>query len=431
MKTVGKALVLVALILGLSACARRERVPEVPNLSEVSYQAVEKTGEAPAEYSGAVLEKELLSKAAGVSDGYLLPENGTAKYGLTGELLWHMESPFPPEEGYARVWLVAAADDSFLLCHDSSTYQREDGSWSRSDPRLARYDREGTLLWTRVCEELGDTALGKIFLLEDGTILTVGDSEMPLTGRDGEIGPGDLYLSRIDRDGRLISEQWYGGSDFETFYDAAYLPGQGLVVLFSTQSGDGTFAASKSGHGEDVLMLVDDALRIEWFRPFGTLLAYDSMLVSEEGIFLLDLQNNMTEVGFDGAVRRSEKLRDKQCGVRLIGNSQYGLLTQQETELVFYRDHEIGLRVPFSAGTADRIIDTAEGFVIVSTNITGQLPTPLVLSSLWFSTELVYSGYDQKGNLLWRQAYDNTPPEKKNYNYEEDPYGLQRFRSLR
>ena len=417
MKNWMASMLVFTVILCFAGC-EREAASAPP--TDSGFHAVGKKGTPPKGYSGAVLEKELLSKAVTVSDGYLLPENGVEKYDLKGDLLWRKDYPFITEDAqYASIGIFPAADDSFLICFDIANYQRQDGTWAVADPVLALCDRTGDLLWQKEYKGFGDATLGKAFFTDGGNIATIGCADggetAPADGKD------DIYLSLTDKNGELLAEKYYGGSDFEMFYDAAYIEGTGLVALISTQSGDGTFSASKDGKGEDVLLLIGDDLNIRWQKPLGTLFSCDSMRVTDEGIYLLDLQNNCLKVDFNGNTVYSGELRDKTVYSHLVGNSKYGLLIQCGNELSFYQDRTAGLKLKWDAGDVSRVIDTDKGFIVVSTNTTGRLPAPPYISAIWYSTELVYSGYDKTGKLLWRASFDNTPEALKGYDPSSDP----------
>ena len=64
----------------------------------------------------------------------------------------------------------------------------------------------------------------------------------------------------------------------------------------------------------------------------------------------------------------------------------------------------------FDAGTPKVFINYGDFYLIVSENITGEYEnTPPVISSIWYYTETVYSGYDNNGNLIFRTAVDSSP----------------------
>ena len=83
--------------------------------------------------------------------------------------------------------------------------------------------------------------------------------------------------------------------------------------------------------------------------------------------------------------------------------------------VLFDENGNTQLDMLFSEGNINKVIEYNKYFLVLSTNTTGDLPQPPYISSIWRSTELVYSGYNYSGKLLWRDAYDNTPEYMKFY----------------
>ena len=64
----------------------------------------------------------------------------------------------------------------------------------------------------------------------------------------------------------------------------------------------------------------------------------------------------------------------------------------------------------FDAGDPRAYIDYGDFYLIVSERETGIYEnTPPMISSIWYYTETVYSGYSQDGALLFRAAVDSSP----------------------
>ena len=397
-----KLLLLTLCVIILAAgCGKTEENP---------YSSVGKAGNIPAQYTGALIEKELLLKAAILQDGYLLPtESGVKKYDLAGKLLWKKDYSFISEKDhFSSLKITPAADGSFLISFQIYTYQGSDTKWYRFDPVLAKCDKNGNLLWQLKYEDFSDSTLEKVFCLENGNIITIGYTKT-------KTEEPDIYLSLVSEDGVLIDEKYYGGSDYEYLYNAEYAGGIGLIATVYTQSSDGTFAELNS---TDIILLINNDLNIIWQKKADYYLSRNSMRVSNDAIYLLCfkafVKNIFLKLDFNGNTVYEEVIVN-QDGVfaHLVGFSKYGLLIQKGDELVFFNDSTEVLNIEFEAGSAERIIDIADGFIIVSVNITGVFPTSLIISSIWYYTELVYSGYDGEGNLLWRNVYDNTPDYPK------------------
>lgn len=364
-------------------------------------------------YSGNVLEKELLLNAAFVSDGYLLStRDGVEKYSLTGELLWRKEYSFIPKDKNAvsrlsHLNIIPCADDSFVIGFSFERYWTNDGS-VYYNPVLAKCGKNGDLLWYKEYKSFDSSAFRKLFIRDDGKILTIGATKQPGTDR-----PADIYVSLLDTDGSVINERYYGGpAMMDMFRDAAYVEGKGLAALIDAQSGGSYFSSSNGGH---LLVLFDDInLNIKWSI---TAPLFFRMAVTSEAIYLINssvvtTDSILRKIDFSGKVIFDEIIDNrKEIATNFVGNSQYGLLIQKGKELVFYRDKTALMTIDFDAGDAKKIIENDDGFVIVSVKITGILPSPPSISSIWYSTDIIYGGYNSAGKLLWQFAHDNTPPE--------------------
>jgi len=404
--------VCLALVICLTGCKDSTK----RQISQFS--PVKQTGTVPAEYTGAVLEKELLLKALPVSDGYLLAENGVEKYDCNGNPVWQKGYPFLAGDCVPQMNFYAADNDGFLISYGIARRQKEDGTSEKIDPVLAKCDKDGNLIWQKTYAGFSETTIVKAFCFENGSVITIGYTEEKVAGKPGEANPDDIYLSLLDEDGQLLSERYYGGTDFDFLYDAEYIEGIGLIALGTSQSRDGTFSASRDGSGEDIVMRIDSTLAIQWFKTLGTLLGPESMAVTEEGIYLLDLQNNFKKLDFDGQLLHDRPLYEKSQSVGIVGRLQQGFVIQNDTKLLFYNDLSVSRELDFDAGWVRKIVETDSGFIVVSIHSTGKLPTPAYVSSMWSGTEIVYSCYSSEGGLLWRNAHDNTPKEIKNYSPE-------------
>ncbi len=387
------ALFLLFVILVLSGCGASSAITE----TGAPLSTVASFGKTPARYKGAVLEKELLKNATVVSDGYLLQSGtGVEKYDFEGNLLWEKIYSFISQSDYIELNLLPAKDGSFFIFYSPSS------SGFRFMPSvLARCGSDGTLLWQEQYHR-GGYQSPYVFLTENGNILVADDS-----------AKGDIHLSLFDKNGKLQKDKEYGGSDYEGIADAGYGRDTGLTLLIDTQSQDGTFSASTNGLNVTVLFSVDEKLNIRWQKPLSQLWDY-YLQTTDETIFILNADSDLTLYDSDGNTVGSHEFgRETFC--EFAGNSKYGLAIETNNGLSFYRDGAVALSIDTAGSYIENIVDTDFGFIVVSVNNTGELPAPALVSSIWYSTELVYSGYNGKGRLLWRSAVDNTPEFMKNY----------------
>ncbi|WP_286856313.1 hypothetical protein [Proteiniphilum sp. UBA5431] len=65
--------------------------------------------------------------------------------------------------------------------------------------------------------------------MPNGDIITAGYTENPETKIVGIESCGKIYLSKLNADGKLIAEKYYGGSNYDTLYDATYVEKKALL----------------------------------------------------------------------------------------------------------------------------------------------------------------------------------------------------------
>lgn len=404
----------------------------IKNPSE--FVATEKVGNLPRKYTNSIIENELLVSGVKIADGYLVAANSekssVTKYDLQGELIWDKEHAIASNDYYATNYIVPTPEGGFILSTIVSTYQNSDGTWKKTDPLVEKYDKDGNLIWSKSYKGFSDTTLEKIFCLSNGDIFTIGYTETKETKTIGVLAAGDIYISKLDRNGNLISEGYYGGSDFDFLYDAEYIEGVGIVALISTQSDDGTFSASSNEYPVGVIAVFDLTLKLSWQKNFEVYLGANSMAVHDKNIYVLESVNvkkgesycnyKLHRIASDGNLVFTKDLGNSNS-IKLIKGCSKGVLLKNENKLLLLdMDGKEKLKFSFDAGDVDKIIEYDDYFLILSTNITGNLPQPSYISMRWHSTELVYSGYDYDGRLLWREAFDSTPENMKNYDPKKD-----------
>ena len=414
-KTAGIFLLIMFTCMLFASCESADKNPTKP-------APVKQVGTAPDLFDGNVLTKQLLIEAAEVPDGYLLVNdghlegNGIEKYDKFGELLWRKRLPFSPDLDFSRnsVIIKPLSDGNFVLGYDVYTHQNEDGTWVAYDAVLAKCSKDGNLLWQYTFDNFADSIIERIFETDTGNIIIAGSGREDTEPQIG--GLEDIYLFSFSQEGKLLNSVKYGGSDFDYLQDAEYVSGVGLAALFTSQSRDGTFSASKDGYGVDILALIDD-LNIKWHRPFGTFMSLDSLIATEEAIYLLDLKNNCYKVDYNGNTLLNKSIAEKSAFVHYVSNGSNNLVLQVDDKVLFYdNDFNVKRTIDFDAGDVNKLITTDEGFVIASINITGQLKSPPIISSIWCSSEIVYSGYNKSGKLIWRISHDITPQGWYDYN---------------
>lgn len=265
-------------------------------------------------------------------------------------------------DAYRPRALTATSDGGFLFVLGFSDRGYPDGSWASDDgfaSRVIKCDKKGRVQFDTPFDSVEGEALRFCFE-KNGKFYFFGTWQTPGTKRRGVGSPTDIYMTILDKKGKVCATKTLQGSDYDTL-ESAEQTKDGFLLPVQAQSDDGDFAGSNSGgYPVDWVMTVNDALEIT---------------------------SRKKESG------RSAYL-DAQIGVH-NGNPIY---------------QSNALLDGFDAGSPRALVDYGDYFLIVSENATGEYEnTPLAISSIWYNWETVYSGYDYDGNLLFRAAVDSTP----------------------
>ncbi len=148
-----------------------------------------------------------------------------------------------------------------------------------SDAFIRRYDRSGHVLWTRQFGTDGqDTGVG---VAADGAGLTVvGATDGSFTGGPTTLGTKDIFVRRYDRSGSVLWTRQFGTHRDE---DAGGIDadGSGIIVVGTTW---GTLAGTSApGDADAVVRKYDRHGNVVWTRQFGTAKADTGDAVSIDG----------------------------------------------------------------------------------------------------------------------------------------------------
>lgn len=153
---------------------------------------------------------------------------------------------------YDSARAITALPDGGALVTGST---RSSGA-GRLDMYLVRVDGDGRELWTRTYGGVEPDEARAIAALPDGGALVAGSTSSSGAGKR------DMYLVRVDAVGRELWSRTYGGADDDVATAIALLSdGGALMAGFSFSAGSG---------GQDILLVrVDGEGRELWLRTYG------------------------------------------------------------------------------------------------------------------------------------------------------------------
>lgn len=253
-----------------------------------------------------------------------------------------------------------------------------------------------------------------LFLDEKGNYITVGQREQ------GE-GYQDICIVKYDELGKEIQRRTYGGSDFDTVYEAKYNAKMGIVIAGVSQSRDGDFA--NESNSPFVACIDGETLELKWVYPVQ--IADSVYYVADDAVFVV--HNEGDPYKGSGALKLSVVKLDSQG--RKLWHTQP--LDQWITSIAQLRDGRIIVVQSFAERSGRRsgaitcysrwgeelakitgdcygpVTPTEDGgFMLLSIRNIKTVPQPLYISSIWYDTETVVCKYDSLGSLEWRKTYD-------------------------
>ncbi len=370
-------LISFSLLLVLSGCQKKAIGPELYSdwrpgdfHSPGEPKAVDHVGTIPTMLAP-LIEKNVFSKGTAYGDRVLRAdilsvdeENHTHVQQVTmvdlyGRELGRYTCTSP--DSYRVQTLTATADGGFLFVLGFSDRAYDQDTWASDDgfaSRVIKCDRAGNVQFDRPFPDTEGSAMNFCYE-KGGRFYFFGTIQSPETKTKGVYSRTDIICTAMDENGIVVESKVIAGSDFDSLYMAEPCEG-GFLLSISAQSEDGDFADSDSkGHPVDWVFTVSDALEITGKEKKAGRSVFDTRIGEIQGYPMFSSHSLLK--GFDG-------------------------------------------------GTVYVYLDYGDFYLIVSENRTGIYEnTPLMISSIWYYTETVYSAYDHNGNLLFRTSVDSTP----------------------
>ncbi|MBR6646759.1 MAG: hypothetical protein IKL09_04505 [Clostridia bacterium] len=265
------------------------------------------------------------------------------------------------DDAYHIRTLTTTNDGGFLFILGFEDYAYNQNEWASKkgfSSRVIKCDSSGKLQFDTAFNGVEGDAFCYCFEA-DSKYYLLGTAETPETKTQGVHSPTDVYIAILDSNGNIIKTTAIGGSDYDDLH-FAQMTDNSFVLSVTSQSGDGDFSAENAdGQPIDYVITVNKDLEITQKEQKTGKNDFSEKIGERNG---KDIYNN------------DELLND------------------------------------FDAGRPTAFIDYGDFYMIVSENQTGVYEkTPEYISSVWYYTETVYSGYDYNGKLLFRASADSTP----------------------
>lgn len=383
------ALVVLVLFCSLIGCSNNklpvdESIPE-DLINEIekdkNLKKVEQVGEVPNELRN-VIENNLFHHVTAFEDRVLKAqtvssdeENRTVVYDIQMIDLYGNELASYTCQSYETYYaktLTATNDGGFLFVLGFSDRAYGENEWASEKgfaSRVIKCDDSGEVQFDTGFDNIGGEAFNHCFEV-DNKFYFFGTIETPETKTQGVYSPSDIYMTVLDSNGKIVKTATIGGSDYDAL-DIAKMTEDNFVLYCSSQSDDGDFSAENAdGYPIGYVITVNRELEITEKKQTDSLNFFSDRIGESKG------------------------------------------------KAIYYDDD---LFNNFDAGNLSAYIEYDDFYLIVSLNLTGVYEkTPAYISSVWYYTETVYSGYDYDGKLLFRASVDSTPDYDARLNVLQD-----------
>ena len=133
---------------------------------------------------------------------------------------------------------------------------------------VIRVSVNGEILWEK---NYGGTQIENVYAASkttDGNFLLFGDTRSDDVDVTSDFGKADIWGIKINEQGALLSQQSYGGSEFETAKHITNLSNGNYLITGNTRSIDGDFT-SNNGQNDALVMLIDNNESLQFQATIG------------------------------------------------------------------------------------------------------------------------------------------------------------------
>ncbi|MAO10977.1 MAG: hypothetical protein CMC07_08875 [Flavobacteriaceae bacterium] len=165
--------------------------------------------------------------------------------------------------------IIQVSDGTYLVYGTSDSNDVDiSGNIGTYDYWVVKVSVNGEMLWEK---NYGGTQIENLYtatIAQDGSFVMFGDTRSDDENVSSNFGKADIWGVKIDADGALLSQQSYGGSEFESARGITSLTNGNFIVTGNTRSIEGDFTEN-NGDNDALVMLIDDNLNIEFQLTLG------------------------------------------------------------------------------------------------------------------------------------------------------------------
>lgn len=156
------------------------------------------------------------------------------KISASGEIIWITNFG---GNGYDSVEIVKETDNAFIIISCSNSSDIPGTTYIGGiEALITKIDKNGNIIWQRIWGGTGNDYIWDISELYDGNYIMVGNSYSTDENKMNNNGSADAFLIKYDKNGNLLWQKNWGGSDFDNFQNV--IVNNNILVAGTTKSTD-------------------------------------------------------------------------------------------------------------------------------------------------------------------------------------------------
>lgn len=169
------------------------------------------------------------------------------------------DTPLGIIETSDNAYIIAASSDSndFNITHNKGSY----------DFWILKIAANGSLIWQK---NFGGTEVDEPWAISnsnEGNFIIVGDTRSSNKDVSFNNGAADIWIIKISSDGNLLSEQTFGGSNFDVARAISKTDENHFLIAGSSRSSDGIFF--NQGQNDALILKIDATNTLLWQKTIG------------------------------------------------------------------------------------------------------------------------------------------------------------------
>ena len=211
------------------------------------------------------------------------------KYDNNGNIIWKTNWGGNDDDSFFHA--IEFEDKSIILVGNSeSTNINGITNKGHTDAIIVKYDSEGNMLWQK---NWGDTLTDSFYYstkVNNDNFIAVGSKKTSdVTFK--------AIIIKYDKDGTILWEKEWGGSQVDVFYSVAQTKDNGFIVVGDSKS-NGTDTSPNVDKAKGIIIKYDSEGNLIWEREWGGLLEEHlcSVVVTENNEFLIIGDSKSTDI---------------------------------------------------------------------------------------------------------------------------------------